>query len=187
MKGQVEDTMFHLGGFPLNRRILLALLLFIMSATIGPGAAMAEKIELLFVQSAPDVSVTGNELRLKNMNPLTLYFSDRPERLAGHYKFDEWERIWAEGRNSFLKDHPNAVLSVFEPGKEDPTDAAVELIDMRVEGADLVYKIRLLKGSLPAAGGQSSLFIDTFGMPMTPDSFAGVERRDARRHGLTDF
>jgi hypothetical protein len=170
-----------------TRRSGLALLALVgISASLGASVAKAESIELLFVQSAPDIAVSRDQLRLKSMNPLTLFFSDRPKRLAGHYKLDEWQKLWTEGRDSFLKDHPNAVLSVFEPGKEDATDAVIELVDMRIEGSDLIYTIKVLKGTLPAAGGQSSLFIDVIGMPMTPTSFAGVERRDAWRHGSAD-
>jgi hypothetical protein len=73
--------------------------------------------------------------------------------------------------------------SVFEPGKKDPSETAVELLDMKSEGADLVYSIKVLKGTPPAAGGQGSLFIDD--MPVS--SFDELEARDCRRHGCADF
>ena len=121
-------------------------------------------------------------MRLKNANPLTLFFTDRPERIAGHYKLEEWAKLWTEGKDSFLKDHPNAVLSVFEPGKEDATDVVVELQNYKQDGADLVYDVKVIKGNPPAKGGQRSHFIDIIGMPLTPMSYAGVARRTAYRY-----
>ena len=153
----------------------------IISLTAAASAA-AEDVELLFVQSAPDFAVTNDQLRLKNIGP-TLFFSDRPKRVAGHFSRDEWQKLWTEGHDSMVKDPPNAVLSVFEPGKKDPTETAVELLDMKSDGSDLVYSIKVLKGTPPAAGGQGSLFIDD--MPVS--SFAQLEARDCRRHGCVDF
>jgi hypothetical protein len=168
------------GGIHLSRRAGLLLPLAV-AAAFTVGASAEETPQLLFVQSAADMETDGTTLRLKNANPLTLFFSDRPERIAGHYKADEWGKLWTEGKDSFLKDHPNAVLSVFEPGSEDATDAVVELADYKADGADLVYQIKLIKGSLPKKGGQCSLFIDIIGMPRTPMSYAGVARRTAFR------
>lgn len=170
------------GGIHLSRRA--GLLLPLAAAAFTSRAFAEEKPELLFVQSAADMETDGNELRLKNANPLTLFFSDRPERIAGHYKLDEWGKLWTEGKDDFLKDHPNAVLSVFEPGSEDATDAVVELVDYKPEGPDLLYQIKLIKGTLPKKGGQCSLFIDIIGMPRTPVSYAGVARRTAFRVGV---
>lgn len=143
----------------------------------------AGETDLLFVQSAPDVAVSGDQLRLKNVSPLTLFFSDRPKRMTGVYKLDEWQKVWTDGSDSLKKDPPNAVLSVFEAGRADPTETVVELLDMKSEGADLVYSIKVLKGSLPAAGGESSLFIDD--MPMS--NFEQLEARDCYRHGCAGF
>jgi len=140
----------------------------------------AEAPQLLFVQSANDIAVTDDQLRLKNVGP-TLFFSDRPKRIAGHFKLDEWQKLWTEGRDSMVKDPPNAVLSVFEPGKDGPSETTIELVDMKVDGTDLVYSIKVLKGSLPAAGGQSSLFIDD--VPLNAPGLAGVLARDCYNHG----
>jgi hypothetical protein len=151
------------GLFPiqLSRRAGLALLVLIgVTSTFGGALAAADEVHLLFVQNAPDVAVKGDELRLKNVNPATLFFSDRPRRMAGQLKLEEWQKLWTKGRDSLLKNPPNAVLSIFEPGKEDPSETVVELLDVKSDGPDLVYSIGVLKGTPPAAGGQSSLFID---------------------------
>src|SRR5262249_22869065 len=65
------------------------------------------------------------------------------------------QKLWTKGLDSLLKNPPNAVLSVFEPGKTDPSETVVELLDMRFDGADLVYSIRVLKDTPHAAGGRA--------------------------------
>ena len=42
------------------------------------------KVQLMFVQTADDLKADGNTLRLVNVGQQTLYFSDRPARVAGH-------------------------------------------------------------------------------------------------------
>lgn len=175
--------MSNLKSLQLSRRSGLALLGAVTAFAVGGQVAhAAEQPQLLFVQNAADLETADGTIRLKNASPLTLFFSDRPERIAGHYKAAEWEKLWTEGKDSFLKDHPNAVLSVFEPGNEDATDTVIELLDFKKDGADLVYSVKVIKGKLPAKGGQSSLFIDIIGMPLTPMSFAGVARRTCFRY-----
>ena len=63
------------------------------------------------------------------VNQQTLYFSDRPERIAGHMKMAEYLAEWAkaEGPDNFSTDPPNAILSVYEPGKDDNTVVVVKI------------------------------------------------------------
>jgi hypothetical protein len=99
------------------------------------------------------------------VNQQTLYFSDRPVRLAGHIKMAEYLNEWTSkaGKDSFAADPPNAVLSVYEPGQDDSTLAVVEITHPKVDGADLLYSYKVVKGKLPASGGQTALFIDAIG------------------------
>jgi hypothetical protein len=48
--------------------------------------ASAQKVQLMFVQTSEDLKVNSEDktLRLVNVNPQTLYFSDRPKRVAGN-------------------------------------------------------------------------------------------------------
>ncbi len=146
-------------------------------------AANPEAVELLFVQSAGGAVLDHEQgtLTLKALSPTTIYFSDRPYRLAGHYTTAEFLQLWGEGSDSFLADPPNATLSVFDPTMADPREVVVELRDVRQNGADLVYDVRILQGELPPTDGPASLFIDVIGMPLTPMSYAGVARRWTRR------
>lgn len=140
--------------------------------------------ELLFVQNAAsvEIGVGGRTLTLKGVSPTTLFFSDRPVRIAGHYRTEEYLQFWKNGPDSFLKDPPNATLSVFQKGKDELQDMVVTLRNPRVNGNDLSYDISVISGTLPTAGsGPVSLFIDIIGLPFTPLSFAGVARRTAYR------
>ena len=143
----------------------------VMSLAFGQTPAPKapkEKAQLMFVQVGEDLKVdeAAKTLRLVKVGQQTLYFSDRPVRIAGHLKMAEYLQEWTSkaGKDNFATDPPNAVLSVYEPGQEDSTLAVVEITNPKVDGADLVYNYKLIKGKLPASGGQSALFIDWIGV-----------------------
>jgi hypothetical protein len=120
-----------------------------------------------FVQSAKNISFKDGVLTLQDVSPVTAFFSDRPERIVGHVRNDMFLKEWNEGKNSFKSDPPNAVLSIFNE-KARPTGAVVALSNPRLSGNNLLYDVRTLKGTLPAAGGESTLFIDGGASPCDP-------------------
>ncbi|MEJ2174106.1 MAG: hypothetical protein P8Y76_04160, partial [bacterium] len=97
--------------------------------------------------------------------------SDRPIRIAGHYRNEEYLRFWKDGPDSFLKDPPNATLSVFEKGKDEMSDVVVTLRNPQLSGNEISYDVTVISGKLPQSGGPASLFIDIIGLPFTPLSF----------------
>jgi hypothetical protein len=125
-----------------------------------------QKIQLMFVQTAEDLETNGNTLRLVNVNQQTLYFSDRPVRIAGHLTMpaymDEWKA--GEGPDNFGANPPNATLSVYEPGRNDNTLCVVEISHPTIDGKDLVYQYKLINGAMPKGGGATALFIDWIGV-----------------------
>ena len=124
------------------------------------------KVQLMFVQAAEDFKADGKTLRLVNVDQQTLYFSDRPVRIAGHLTMpaymDEWKA--GEGPDSFGANPPNATLSVYEPGRKDNTLTVVEITHPVMEGKDLVYNYKLINGDMPKHGGATALFIDWIGV-----------------------
>ena len=144
------------------------------------ATAEANEIEYLFVQSAEGASLSDGVLRLRGISPTTVYFSDRPERIAGHFTTEACVAWWGEGDDSFAADPPNATLSILS-GPE-PQEIVVVLKAPRFESGDLVYDVEVLEGKEAAEGDGSSLFIDTAGHPATPHSAAGHHRRVRRRH-----
>ncbi|MGA8017549.1 MAG: hypothetical protein WCA42_01655, partial [Desulfobacterales bacterium] len=152
----------------------------LIQVSFGPTAAQAaekaKKADLLFVQNAKDVTVDGKKLILKGIGPTVLFFSDRPERIAGHMTNERYLNLWREdGKDSFLADPPNATVSVFADDTE--ANLVVTLRNPQYIGDDLTYDISVLQGKLPEKGGPCSVFIDIIGMPLTPLSYAGVARR----------
>lgn len=147
------------------------------------SAAMADttaKVEMLFVQSAKHAMLTNGKLTLTGVAPTTVFFSDRPRRIAGHLATTEIIPLWSQGQNSFLKDPPNATLSVFT-ADSGVVNAVVVLKNPVLSGDQITYDVTLTQGRVPSASDGVSLFIDIIGMPLTPLSFAGAERRAYRR------
>ena len=126
----------------------------------------APKVQLMFVQTADDLKTDATTLRLVNVGQQTLYFSDRPVRVAGHLTMpaylDEWKA--GEGPDNFSSDPPNATISVYESGNHENTLAVVKISHPVVDGKDLVYTYKLIEGTMPKAGGATALFIDWIGV-----------------------
>lgn len=168
-----------------SRRRLLAGGAGLAAALAAAGAALAEtpaeEPDFLFVQTAKGMTydAAAKRLTLTGVSPVTLFFSDRPERIAGNMRTAHFEDFWKGGKDSFLQDPPNADLSILEDGKLRQT--VVVLRDPKLEGEDLHYTVEIVDGDMPASGAEASLFIDIIGMPLTPLSYAGVARRSYRR------
>ena len=152
--------------FLINKRIFASfgmILGFLLSHTATLQAAPSDKdqvgqVQLMFVQTAKEVEFKGNQMTLKGVSPSTVFFSDRPERVSGHLTIPAFLKEWDEGKDSFEKDPPNATLSIFT--EKDVQYVVVELMNPKLDGANLTYDVRVLQGNPPAKGGISSLFID---------------------------
>ena len=172
-------------GYHTRAAILMVVLVALMTSLQGVALCAEPKpimVQLLFVQDAEAVVFDKGTVTLKGVSPMTLFFSDRPVRIAGHFNTkDEFLPLWDEGKDSFLKDPPNATVSIYEKGKEQLLDIVVKLSKPRLEGEDLTYDITVIEGKVPSKGGACSVFIDIIGLPFTPLSFAGVARRTAFR------
>ena len=146
------------------------------------GQARPEVVPSLIVMNAAGAALDGSTLTLKGIAPNSIVFADRPVRAAGHaltsVLLDEWNPDYPD---SFAADPPNATVSVF--GDDDKTirDAVVVLKSPTMQGADLVFDVDVLEGSLEDASGPAAVFIDIIGRPLTPVSYAGVARRTAYR------
>jgi hypothetical protein len=143
------------------------------------GGKQSKNVDVLFVQNAKNVTINKGRLILRGVNPVIVCVTDRPARLAGHMLTSKFVPLWSQGKDSFLKDNPNATLSVFHGDKV--SDLVVELSNPQLSGNDLSYDVKVLEGTLLAQGGACALFIDIIGMPRTPYSFAGAARRGFRR------
>lgn len=166
----------------------ITLVLFTIATVSHAAKAQADyavkdtntKVEMLFVQSAKGATLANGKLTLTGVGATTVFFSDRPRRIAGHVATPEMLSLWSEGQNSFLKDPPNATLSAFTPdGKV--VNTVVVLRNPMLSGDRMTYDVTVTQGNVPASVDGASLFIDIIGMPLTPLSFAGAARRAYRR------
>ena len=137
--------------------------------------------EFLFVQSAKGMTFdkVTNKLTLTGVSPVTVFFTDRPERIAGNMNTTAFIPFWSVGKDSFKSNPPNADVSLMENGKL--TQIVVELQDPVLNSDNLTYTVKVLQGEIPATGANVSVFIDIIGRPLTPFSFAGAARRSYRR------
>ena len=162
--------------------LLACFVMAIGLATAGQARGAEGSLQLLFVQNAKGVVLGKGRLVLKEVSHTTIYFSDRPKRVAGHMETADFVLDWQEGKGkgSFAEDPPNGTLSIL--GDDTIVDVVVELKNPRFEGTDLVYDIKVLleeESAIPP--GPCSLFIDPLGKPASPTSVAGRHRRIRRR------
>jgi hypothetical protein len=163
---------------------LFALTLVPLSARSQVGTAVSRDttpvVEMLFVQSAKGATFANGKLTLVGVGATTVFFSDRPRRIAGHIATPEMIPLWSEGKDSFLKDPPNATLSAFTADGH-VVNAVVVLRNPQLRGDQMTYDVTFTQGTVPSNVDGASLFIDIIGMPLTPLSYAGVARRTYRR------
>jgi hypothetical protein len=183
---------FDFGFLSVRRLQMTTRRKFIAAALAAPlvplGSAMAQTVkesdkqaDFLFVQTAKSITFdkSANTITLEGVSPITLFFSDRPERLAGNMKTTSFVPFWSTGKDSFLKDPPNADVSILEG--DNLRQVVVVLKAPELKGDNLTYTVKVLQGEMPAKAADVSVFIDIIGMPRTPISAAGVGRRTYRR------
>ena len=170
----------------ITRRTFIAAALAAPALPLGSALAQAVKepakqADFLFVQTAKGMSFdkSTNKLTLDGISSTTLFFSDRPERIAGNMKTAAFVPFWSTGKDSFLSDPPNADISILEGDNLRQVVAVLQAPALK--GDTLTYTVKVLQGEMPAKGADVSIFIDIIGMPMTPFSYAGVARRGYRR------
>ncbi|HJZ33067.1 MAG TPA: hypothetical protein VKF35_18245 [Hyphomicrobiaceae bacterium] len=157
----IASSPAHLTRANISVAVAAMALLFIPPPPVATAQsnAPAKAPEFLFVQTAKDIAYKDGVLTLQDVSPVTVFFSDRPQRIVGHVRNDLFLKKWTEGSNSFKGDPPNAVLSILS-NNAPPTSAVVVLNNPRLSGKSLTYDVRTLKGDLPASGIEGTLFID---------------------------
>jgi hypothetical protein len=128
---------------------------FIAAALAAPvvpmSSAMAQAVkepakqpDFLFVQTAKSMSFdkSTNKLTLDGISSTTLFFSDRPERIAGNMKTTAFVPFWSTGKDSFLSDPPNADISILEGDKLRQVVAVLQSPSLK--GDTLTYTVKVL-------------------------------------------
>ena len=162
--------------------VLVALLL----SVVGCGGPQTE-VSLLFVQVGTEGSLSklGDAedtylLTLRGVGKSTIWFTDRPDRDAGHFPTETLIDNWAVGDDSFADNPPNAALEILD-GTDDADLIVVELFNPTYDAATstLSYQVQILKdaeggleafntradhaAAIPEHFGHAALFIDNAG------------------------
>jgi len=88
------------------------------------GATKTEMVPSLIVMNAQGASLQGETLTLKSVAPSSIVFADRPVRAAGHMLTAHLLEGWGRGGEGFVKDPPNATVSVFSKDEATARDAS---------------------------------------------------------------
>jgi hypothetical protein len=130
-------------------------------------AAHGSDATWLFIQTADSMTFEGAILKLAGVSPSVVMFTDRPHRNAEAVSVQAFVDAWAKGGDeSFRADPPNAGVTTLVDGKF--RVATVELSDPRLDGSTLTFAVKPLEGTVPNAGGQTSVFIDGGCSPWDP-------------------
>jgi hypothetical protein len=168
-------------NFPRRSVLISALLAAPVLQAAAAAAEEAKEADFLFVQTSKGMTFdkAASTLTLVGVSPVTVMFTDRPERIAGNMSTARFVPFWSEGKDSFLKDPPNADISIVEGGNMRQVVATLEKPELK--DGNLSYTVKIIQGEMPESGADVSVFIDIIGMPLTPLSYAGVARRTFRR------
>jgi hypothetical protein len=86
----------------------------VKSALAQAAQESAKQADFLFVQTAKGMTFdkSASKLTLEGVSPVTVMFSDRPERIAANMRTAAFVPFWSKGKDSFLSDPPNGSPSV---------------------------------------------------------------------------
>ena len=127
--------------------------------TIGQ-ATPTGPVPSLFVLNSAGAKLEGKTLTMTGVSPNSIVFADRPVRAAGHVTTEQFIMQWDEGKDSFIKDPPNATISMLGGDGSKVEDAVVTLMKPKLDGGNLTFEVAVLEGSLSGGSGPAALFID---------------------------
>ncbi len=140
--------------------------IFTVMLTLLPGLVFAEHViddskepSYLFVISGTSGSLDGDTLTLNGV-PNVVYFTERPDRVAGHLSLEKFVESWNKGKDRIKADPPNATLSMLN--KDGAKNVVVELLSAEQKSGSVIFKVVVLEGVLPQAFKESTIFIDHF-------------------------
>jgi len=132
--------------------------LLILLSLANCSGILKHKSYLLLVQESKNATFDGKVLQLNNVAKSTIYFSSKPERIAGHVSNVTLAKYWNSKKHhkSFKKD---ATISYYDnKGKADI--ATLELSNYKVKTNSVSYEAKVVKGKLPKNVDNVTLIID---------------------------
>jgi hypothetical protein len=145
---------------------------FAQDANVNPHVPLQKTIGVvtptgpvpsLFVVNSAGAKLEGGKLTMTGVAASSIVFADRPVRAAGHVTTEQFIMQWDEGADNFIKDPPNATISVLGGDGSTVEDAVVTLSMPKLEAGNLTFDVSVLEGSLSGSRGPAALFIDRGG------------------------
>lgn len=133
-----------------------------LQKTIGQPLHQAP-VPTLGVINSDSAMLEGSKLTLTGVAGNVIVFADRPVRAAGHETVELFISRWAEGKDSFAVDPPNATVSVLGGEKDGVADAVVVLKNPKLVDGSLTFEVDVLEGDLKGVKGPAAVFIDHMG------------------------
>jgi hypothetical protein len=124
------------------------------------------------VLNSDSATLKDGVLTMSGIALTSIIFADRPVRAAGHVLTADFIKRWADGKNSFASDPPNATISVFSKAGDTLEDAVVVLKKPVLTGDTLTFQVSVLESSLKTVDGAATLFIDAFAVRGAGGGFA---------------
>ena len=137
----------------------------------APEQGVSTGPSFLYVQTAHSGTLSGEKsdgtrtLTLNDVSPVTVYFSERPDRETGHQSTADFIAQWDAGEDNFGDNPPNAALDII--GADSQSIAIVELMSATYNSATqhLEYEVVILddetEGTIPQSFDEVALFIDS--------------------------
>ncbi len=151
--------------------IVVVLLILILYKQGFLSKQASSEPSFLYVQSAHSGTLSvpkadGTQtLTLNDVSPVTVFFSERPDRETGHQPTAEFINEWSVGEDSFENNPPNAALDII--GENSQNISIIELMKAKydVQNKTLEYEVIVLdnesNGTSPEIFNEAVLFIDS--------------------------
>lgn len=136
----------------------LALPQFIIAC--GDDPKQREGASVLVVQQADSATFDGDTLTLRDVTA-TVWFSNRPQRTAGHLTTSAYLEYWEPG-SGFASTPPNAALAIQDNSSEEPVILTVNSVQA-LGDSEFRYRVTVISGSLPQQVNNAALFLDPSG------------------------
>ncbi|MCG8684016.1 MAG: hypothetical protein MI892_04020, partial [Desulfobacterales bacterium] len=171
----------HTSWFATHRLALLIVLLtvvvlflfftFYVKMQFEAELSEASQPTYLYVQTAHSGTLSPEQadgrriLTLNDVSPVTVFFSEGPDREAGHEMTEAFISLWDGESGNFASNPPNAALDII--GEDSQSIVIVELVSAQydVQNKTLEYEVIILDnetdGDLPQSFGEAALFIDS--------------------------
>ena len=133
-----------------------------LQKTIG-AVTPTGPVPSLFVVNSAGATLQNDKLTMTGVSANSIVFADRPVRAAGHVTTEQFIMQWDKDKDNFIKDPPNATISVLGGDGSKVEDAVVTLRAPKLDGGNLTFDVSVLEGTLSGSSGPAALFIDRGG------------------------